>query len=50
MIAGVSRGDGFSEAPAVPAAIDEVAEMTFRWIATKGAGEEAAKNFRTICH
>src|SRR5437899_5512574 len=39
-------GDGFSEAPAVPAAIDEVAEMTFPVDPRlKGRAEEAAKNF-----
>jgi membrane-bound lytic murein transglycosylase D len=38
-------GDGFSEAPAVPAAIDEVAEMTFPVDPSlKGRAEEAAKN------
>src|SRR5206468_12476464 len=38
-------GDGFSEAPAVPAAIDEVAEMTFPVDPRlKGQAEEAAKN------
>jgi len=38
-------GDGFSEAPAVPAAIDEVAEMTFPVDPRlKGRAEEAAKN------
>jgi len=39
-------GDGFSEAPAVPAAIDEVAEMTFPVDPRlKERAEEAAKNF-----
>ena len=39
-------GDGFSEAPAVPAAIDEVAEMTFPVDPRlKARAEEAAKNF-----
>ncbi len=38
-------GDGFSEAPAVPAAIDEVAEMTFPVDPRlKERAEEAAKN------
>src|ERR1700704_6362367 len=38
-------GDGFSEAPAVPAAIDEVAEMTFPVDpGLKARAEEAAKN------
>src|SRR3989441_12723924 len=38
-------GDVFSEAPAVPAAIDEVAEMTFPVDPSlKGRAEEAAKN------
>jgi membrane-bound lytic murein transglycosylase D len=38
-------GDGFSEAPAVPAAIDEVAEMTFPVDPRlKDRAEEAAKN------
>jgi len=38
-------GDGFSEAPAVPAAIDEVAEMTFPVDPRlKARAEEAAKN------
>src|SRR5216117_41659 len=38
-------GDGFSEAPAVPAAIDEVAEMTFPLDPRlKERAEEAAKN------
>src|SRR5467141_2934656 len=38
-------GDGFNEAPAVPAAIDEVAEMTFPVDPSlKGRAEEAAKN------
>ncbi len=38
-------GDGFSEAPAVPAAIDEVAEMTFPVDPSlKGRAEQAAKN------
>jgi membrane-bound lytic murein transglycosylase D len=38
-------GDGFSEAPAVPAAIDEVAEMTFPVDPLlKDRAEEAAKN------
>src|SRR4029077_5907183 len=38
-------GDGFSEAPAVPAAIDEVAEMTFSVDpGVKARGEEAGKN------
>jgi membrane-bound lytic murein transglycosylase D len=38
-------GDGFSEAPAVPAAIDEVAEMTFPVDPSlKERAEEAAKN------
>src|ERR1700730_5880655 len=38
-------GDGFSEAPAVPAAIDEVAEMTFPVDPRlKGRAEESAKN------
>jgi membrane-bound lytic murein transglycosylase D len=38
-------GDGFSEAPAVPAAIDEVAEMTFPVDpGLKERAEEAAKN------
>ena len=38
-------GDGFSEAPAVPAAIDEVAEMTFPVDPhLKERAEEAAKN------
>src|SRR5437879_4088985 len=38
-------GDGFSEAPAVPAAINEVAEMTFPVDPSlKGRAEEAAKN------
>src|SRR2546427_8587656 len=39
-------GDGFSEAPAVPAAIDEVAERTFPVDPRlKEWAEEAAKNF-----
>jgi membrane-bound lytic murein transglycosylase D len=39
-------GDGFSEVPAVPAAIDEVAEMTFPVDPRlKARAEEAAKNF-----
>jgi len=39
-------GDGFNEAPAVPAAIDEVAEMTFPVDPRlKARAEEAAKNF-----
>jgi membrane-bound lytic murein transglycosylase D len=39
-------GDGFSEAPAVPAAIDEVAEMTFPVDPRlKARAEEAARNF-----
>lgn len=39
------EGDGFQEAPAVPAAIDEVAEMTFPVDPRlKGRAEEAAKN------
>jgi len=39
-------GDGFQEAPAVPAAIDEVAEMTFPVDPRlKERAEEAAKNF-----
>ncbi len=39
-------GDGFSEAPAVPAPIDEVAEMTFPVDPRlKERAEEAAKNF-----
>src|SRR5467141_2175841 len=39
-------GDGFSEAPAVPAAIDEVAEMTFPVDpGLKARAEEAAKSF-----
>ncbi|PYT52667.1 MAG: hypothetical protein DMG46_26405 [Acidobacteria bacterium] len=38
-------GDGFNEAPAVPAAIDEVAEMTFPVDpGLKARAEEAAKN------
>src|SRR5437660_4731744 len=38
-------GDGFGEAPAVPAAIDEVAEMTFPVDpGLKARAEEAAKN------
>jgi membrane-bound lytic murein transglycosylase D len=38
-------GDGFSEAPAVPAPIDEVAEMTFPVDPSlKGRAEESAKN------
>jgi len=38
-------GEGFSEAPAVPAAIDEVAEMTFPVDpGLKARAEEAAKN------
>src|SRR5205814_2573033 len=38
-------GDGFNEAPAVPAAIDEVAEMTFPVDpGLKARGGEAAKN------
>src|SRR5437899_4480284 len=38
-------GDGFNEAPAGPAAIDEVAEMTFPvGPGLKGRAEEAAKN------
>jgi len=38
-------GDGFQEAPAVPAAIDEVAEMTFPVDPSlKARAEEAAKN------
>jgi membrane-bound lytic murein transglycosylase D len=38
-------GDGFNEAPAVPAAIDEVAEMTFPVDPRlKARAEEAAKN------
>src|SRR5580692_7984035 len=38
-------GDGFQEAPAVPAAIDEVAEMTFPVDPRlKARAEEAAKN------
>jgi membrane-bound lytic murein transglycosylase D len=38
-------GDGFSEAPAVPAAIDEVADMTFPVDpGLKARAEEAAKN------
>src|SRR5262249_60112570 len=38
-------GDGFSEAPAVPAPIDEVAEMTFPVDPRlKARAEEAAKN------
>ena len=43
-------GDGFSEAPAVPAAIDEVAEMTFPVDPQlKARAEEAAGTFRTTC-
>jgi len=43
-------GDGFSEAPAVPAAIDEVAEMTFPVDPRlKERAEEAAKNFSHDC-
>ncbi|MGH9741061.1 MAG: transglycosylase SLT domain-containing protein [Candidatus Acidiferrum sp.] len=39
------EGDGFQEAPAVPAPIDEVAEMTFPVDPRlKGRAEEAAKN------
>src|SRR6266481_1091245 len=39
-------GDGFQEAPAVPAPIDEVAEMTFPVDPRlKARAEEAAKNF-----
>ena len=39
-------GDGFSQAPAVPAAIDEVAEMTFPVDpGLKARAEEAAMNF-----
>jgi membrane-bound lytic murein transglycosylase D len=39
------EGDGFQEAPAVPAAIDEVAEMTFPVDPKlKARAEEAAKN------
>ncbi|HEX9456589.1 MAG TPA: hypothetical protein VF935_03085, partial [Candidatus Acidoferrum sp.] len=39
-------GDGFSEAPAVPAPIDEVAEMTFPVDPRlKERAEQAAKNF-----
>ncbi|MGC0773889.1 MAG: transglycosylase SLT domain-containing protein [Candidatus Acidiferrum sp.] len=39
------EGDGFQEAPAVPAAIDEVAEMTFPVDPRlKARAEEAAKN------
>ena len=38
-------GDGFNEAPAVPAPIDEVAEMTFPVDPRlKARAEEAAKN------
>ena len=38
-------GDGFNEAPAVPAPIDEVAEMTFPVDPSlKGRAEESAKN------
>ena len=38
-------GDGFREAPAVPAAIDEVADMTFPVDPNlKARAEEAAKN------
>ena len=40
------EGDGFQETPAVPAAIDEVAEMTFPVDPRlKQRAEEAAKNF-----
>src|SRR5207245_10790098 len=42
---GFRAGDGFNEAPAGPAAIDEVAEMTFPVDpGLKARAEEAAKN------
>ncbi|MGC1621013.1 MAG: transglycosylase SLT domain-containing protein [Candidatus Acidiferrum sp.] len=44
-LAAFREGDGFQEAPAVPAAIDEVAEMTFPVDPRlKERAEEAAKN------